>query len=112
MTGAASRTFSSTCFSKSTKFLRNISTRCLAVAANSAFELHVFTGSRMCGSTPGTEKGLDAALVDLEDGGFVAQTTAKPDLEVYGPLFIAPRSYRLVWGSGEAGALPAMAAGK
>ena len=66
----------------------------------------------LVGSTPGTEKGLDAALVDLEDGGFVAQTTAKPDLEVYGPLFIAPRSYRLVWGSGEAGALPAMAAGK
>ena len=62
------------------------------------------------GSTPGTEKGLDAALVDLEDGGFVAQTTATPELEVYGPLFIAPRSYRLVWGSGEAGALPAAAA--
>ena len=66
----------------------------------------------LVGSTPGTEKGLDAALVDLEDGGFVAQTTATPDLEVYGPLFIAARSYRLVWGSGEAGALPAMAAGK
>ena len=66
----------------------------------------------LVGSTPGTEKGLDAALVDLEDGGFVAQTTATSDLEVYGPLFIAPRSYRLVWGSGEAGALPAMAAGK
>ena len=66
----------------------------------------------LVGSTPGTEKGLDAALVDLEDGGFIAQTTATPDLEVYGPLFIAPRSYRLVWGSGEAGALPAMAAGK
>lgn len=64
------------------------------------------------GSTPGTEKGLDPALVDLEDGGFVAQTTATPELEVYGPLFIAPRSYRLVWGSGEAGALPAGAAGK
>ncbi len=63
-------------------------------------------------STPGTEKALDAALVDLEDGGFVAQTTATPELEVYGPLFIAPRSYRLVWGSGEAGGLPAMAAGK
>jgi hypothetical protein len=64
------------------------------------------------GSTPGTEKGLDAALVDLEDGGFVAQTTATPELEVYGPLFIAPRSYRLVWGSGEAGTLPAAAAAK
>ena len=63
-------------------------------------------------ATPGTEKGLDPTLVDLEDGGFVAQTKATPDLEVYGPLFIAPRSYRLVWGSGEAGALPAGAAGR
>jgi hypothetical protein len=42
----------------------------------------------------------------------VAQTTATPELEVYGPLFIAPRSYRLVWGSGEAGTLPAAAAAK
>src|SRR4051812_48621795 len=55
--GAALRTFSSTWLSKLTKFLRNISRRCFAVAANSDFDAQVFTGSRMCGSTPGTETG-------------------------------------------------------
>src|SRR6476661_6572533 len=55
--GAALRTFSSTWLSKLTKFLRNISRRCFAVAANSDLEAQVFTGSRMCGSTPGTETG-------------------------------------------------------
>ena len=60
----------------------------------------------LVGSTPGTEKGLDPALVDLEDGGFVAQTKAAAEIEVYGPLFIPARSYRLLWGSGDASALP------
>lgn len=64
------------------------------------------------GSTPGTEKGLDPALVDLEDGGFVAQTTATEAIEVYGPLFVPARSYRLVWGSGDPAALPGPTAGK
>lgn len=64
------------------------------------------------GSTPGTEKGLDQALVDLEDGGFVAQTKATEAIEVYGPLFIPARSYRLLWGSGDAGALPGRTAAK
>jgi len=63
------------------------------------------------GSTPGTEKGLDATLVDLEDGGFVAQMTATDAIEVYGPLFIPARSYRLLWGCGEANALPGQPAG-
>ena len=60
----------------------------------------------LVGSTPGTEKELDPALVDLEDGGFVAQTKAAAEIEVYGPLFIPARSYRLLWGSGDASALP------
>jgi hypothetical protein len=64
------------------------------------------------GSTPGTEKGLDPALVDLEDGGFVAQTAATEAIEVYGPLFIPARSYRLVWGCGDPAALPGTNAGK
>jgi len=64
------------------------------------------------GSTPGTEKGLDSALVDLEDGGFVAQTTASEAIEVYGPLFIPARSYRLLWGCGDAAALPGQTAAK
>jgi len=66
----------------------------------------------LVGSTPGTEKGLDAALVDLEDGGFVAQTTATEGIEVYGPLFIPARSYRLLWGTGEPGGLPGRPAAK
>ena len=63
-------------------------------------------------ATPGSEKNLDPALVDLEDGGFVAQTKATPELEVYGPLFIPAHGYRLVWGCGEAGALPGRSGGK
>lgn len=63
-------------------------------------------------ATPGSEKNLDPALIDLEDGGFVAQTKATPELEVYGPLFIPARGYRLVWGCGEAGSLPLKPAGK
>jgi hypothetical protein len=66
----------------------------------------------LVGSTPGTEKKLDAALVDLEDGGFVAQTAATEALEVYGPLFIPARSYRLLWGSGDSSALPGQTAAK
>ena len=66
----------------------------------------------LVGSTPGTEKGLDAALVDLEDGGFVAQTAASEAVEIYGPLFIPARSYRLLWGSGDAAALPGQTAAK
>jgi hypothetical protein len=66
----------------------------------------------LVGSTPGTPKRLDAALVDLEDGGFVAQTAATEAVEVYGPLFIPARSYRLLWGSGEPGGLPGRPAGK
>jgi len=66
----------------------------------------------MVGSTPGTEKGLDAALVDLEDGGFVAQTTATEAIEVYGPLFIPARGYRLLWGCGDAAALSGQTAAK
>lgn len=64
------------------------------------------------GSTPGTEKGLDPSLVDLEDGGFVAQTTATEAIEVYGPLFVPARSYRLLWGCGDAAALPGQTAAK
>jgi hypothetical protein len=58
-------------------------------------------------ATPGSP-----ALVDLEDGGFVAQTKATPELEVYGPLFVPARGYRMVWGCGDAGPLPGAGAGK
>jgi hypothetical protein len=42
----------------------------------------------------------------------VAQTAATEALEVYGPLFIPARSYRLLWGSGDSSALPGQTAAK
>jgi len=50
--------------------------------------------------------GLDPTLVDLEDGGYVAQKSATAELEVYGPIFIPAHGYRLLWGCGADGALP------
>jgi hypothetical protein len=50
--------------------------------------------------------GLDPTLVDLEDGGYVAQKSATTELEVYGPIFIPAHGYRLLWGCGADGALP------
>ena len=56
-------------------------------------------------------QGLEPALYDIEDGGYVVQTSASDALEIYGPLFIPARSYRLLWASGEPGALPVLPGG-
>ncbi len=41
-----------------------------------------------------------AELHDFEDDGFVAQAGAKDGFEVYGPLFLPARGYRILYGSG------------
>jgi len=40
-------------------------------------------------------------LHDLEDDGYVVRQVKKNNLEVYGPLFVAPHSFRLLRGEGE-----------
>src|SRR6266851_4444800 len=55
--GAAARTSASTWASNLAKFFWNMPTSARAVLSNSALSAQVLTGSRMCGSTPGSEVG-------------------------------------------------------
>src|ERR1700738_5684673 len=55
--GAAARTSASTWASNLAKFFWNMPTSERAVLSNSALSAQVLIGSRMCGSTPGSEVG-------------------------------------------------------
>src|SRR5216684_1264686 len=55
--GAAARTSASTCASNLAKFFWNMPTSARAVLSNSALSAQVLIGSRICGSTPGSEVG-------------------------------------------------------
>lgn len=47
--------------------------------------------------------GSNVTLLDLADRGFVRQTTVKGNMEVYGPLYLAPYSFRILYGAGKGG---------
>jgi hypothetical protein len=48
----------------------------------------------------GPPRTLPISLLDMTDRGYVRQARAEKDLEVYGPVHIPPRSFRLLCGAG------------
>ncbi len=46
------------------------------------------------------DAGADVSLLDMTDKGFVRRAAAKGDLEVYGRVYIAPNSFRILYGAG------------
>ncbi len=48
----------------------------------------------------GGDQWPDYALLDMTDGGFVVRPSAKDGIEVYGPIYIPARSYRILYGAG------------
>jgi hypothetical protein len=46
------------------------------------------------------DKDSDVALLDMTDSGFVVRPSAKDGIEVYGPIYIPARSYRILYGAG------------
>lgn len=48
----------------------------------------------------GGDRESDVALLDMTDSGFVVRPTAKDGIEVYGPIYIPARSFRILYGAG------------
>jgi hypothetical protein len=48
----------------------------------------------------GGDQWPDFVLLDMTDQGFVVRPSARDGIEVYGPIYIAARSYRILYGAG------------